>query len=193
MFNKFLILFWYYYNQYYNKNKAPVDPVWSYDRYRPRPAVSSASSSPSANNNYLVVDSNSPSNPPVEYWGSNSNTASQGSKNFIAIDDPVGEILEPSPILGGLGDSISIDNPELSAALDQKLNDINALSGYAAVKYTLINYKQQIVAGINYYAKVRVDYRPDFIHVKLHRNFGGEYTVLAIEHGHTEFDVIEFF
>merc|ERR1711907_384161 len=141
-----------------------------------RPAVTSSSS-----NNYIAVDSNSSNNQPIDSWNSNqnSNTASQGSNNFIAVvDDPVAEILEPSPLVGGLGDSINLDNPELSAALDQKLNAINALSGYAAVKYTLINYKQQIVAGINYYVKVRVDYRPDFIHVKMHRNFGGEYTVL---------------
>ena len=63
----------------------------------------------------------------------------------------------------------------------------------AKVTYELIGYKSQIVAGVNYFCKLKVIQTNTFVHARIYMDFSGNYYLDGVEEGHTIDDEIAYF
>ena len=101
-----------------------------------------------------------------------------------------------SPVVGGVGESKKA-TPEVQAIVENLKHDASAKLGTTAPfsSFEAVSYKTQVVAGTNYFVKVRVGPSNEHIHVRVFKPLGEnpKPVLHACQGGHTDSSDIVYF
>jgi cystatin-A/B len=101
-----------------------------------------------------------------------------------------------SPVVGGVGDSKKA-TPEVQAIVDSLKHDASTKLGETAPfsAFEAVSYKTQVVAGTNYFVKVRVGPSNEHIHVRVFKPLGNDPKPVlhSCQSGHTDSSEIVYF
>ena len=208
MMNKILLI-WLYYNNYYNRQRQQQQVVETpaANNYRPRPSGNILQHNyGKVDEDYLIQDR------PGSFWSEGGNSDPVVEEYLIEGEGVETETEEASNLSsqpesqpmtggmggiggmpGGLGPATTMANPELSTAIHSLVPSLNNQLNTDAETFQLISYKSQVVAGINYFCKLRVGYTETFIHARIFRNFSGDYSLEGVQRGHLIDDEIAYF
>eukprot|EP00296_Roombia_truncata_P010066 JP448762.1.p2 GENE.JP448762.1~~JP448762.1.p2 ORF type:complete len:99 (+),score=35.24 JP448762.1:35-331(+) len=93
---------------------------------------------------------------------------------------------------GGIGAETIAANEEVQGLVDQLKAEINAKCNKTFSTLTAISYKTQVVAGTNYFVKIKAD--EEHIHARIyHVPWQNSLELTAVAGGKTADDTIEFF
>jgi len=95
---------------------------------------------------------------------------------------------------GGLTYARPVDSEARKIALQVRSSAQQNL-GRSFDTYVPISYKTQVVAGVNYFIKIKVG-PSDYIHVRIFQSLpydGSRIELVAVQDGHTESDDISYF
>ncbi|XP_052078623.1 cystatin-A2-like [Mytilus californianus] len=81
--------------------------------------------------------------------------------------------------------------PEVNRIVDDLKGDIEAMLGEKMKKFTVISYRKQVVAGTNYFIKIK--YGLKYVHIRVFKSLGGGVTLAKVETGHKLNDLIDYF
>ncbi|KAI1286657.1 Cystatin-A3 [Halotydeus destructor] len=80
---------------------------------------------------------------------------------------------------GGVGEAKEIDETAQSVC-DQVRSEVEAKTGRKFTEFQPLSFKQQLVNGVNYFIKVKVD-NGEHLHVRAHRAFQGDVTLHSVQ------------
>lgn len=94
---------------------------------------------------------------------------------------------------GGWTDTQQAD-ADTQALINQVKGAVSRQENYPLEPYTAISFKSQVVAGVNFIVKVRVN-TDDYIHIRIFQPLpgNGQPQLINIQNGHTLYDEIELF
>ncbi|XP_064389163.1 uncharacterized protein LOC135337194 [Halichondria panicea] len=92
---------------------------------------------------------------------------------------------------GGLKPA-EIADPEIQAVADAVRADLEGKLGSQCSEYVAVTYRSQVVAGINYFIKVKVG--PDaYVHLRVYKHFSGEISLASYQDKKTKDDEVTYF
>nr|ACO10771.1 Cystatin-A2 [Caligus rogercresseyi] len=94
-------------------------------------------------------------------------------------------------MVGGIG-ALEEPTPEVQAIIDELKGEIEAKIGKSVEKLTLLSFKTQIVAGRNYFAKVKAGDN-EHIHVRIYHDLSNAKTLSTVQTGKTHEEEIVYF
>jgi cystatin-A/B len=100
-----------------------------------------------------------------------------------------------SPIVGGVGQSKQA-TPEVQAMIDGLKGDVsNKLVGKTLGPFEAVSFKTQVVAGTNYFVKVRVGSGEEHVHLRVFKPLGEspKPVLHSCQEGHTGASEINYF
>lgn len=92
---------------------------------------------------------------------------------------------------GGIGE-VKEATEEVQSLLDQVKSDVEEAGGKTFETFTAVSFKTQVVAGVNYFVKVKVG-EGKYIHVRIYKHFSGTVSFSSFQDDKTEEDPIEYF
>ncbi|XP_055356441.1 cystatin-A2-like isoform X2 [Paramacrobiotus metropolitanus] len=96
---------------------------------------------------------------------------------------------------GGLGASKPADEEVQQAVKAVQSAIASQANADANSQLTPISYGTQVVAGKNYFVKIRIGADPNakYVHARIYKNLQGHYELSGIEENHTATDEIGYF
>ncbi|OQV11513.1 hypothetical protein BV898_14169 [Hypsibius exemplaris] len=109
---------------------------------------------------------------------------------FIASTAVAGKLVGGQSETQPADDKVEGIAKKVQSAITQRVEADN----YAVTQYTAISYRTQLVNGINYFIKIRVNDDPStgYVHARVFQSFGGNSELVGLETGHSLEDPIGF-
>ncbi|KAK3880899.1 hypothetical protein Pcinc_014638 [Petrolisthes cinctipes] len=85
-------------------------------------------------------------------------------------------------------------NDKVQQIINGVRGEVEQQLGHPVTGFTLISYKSQVVAGINYFAKVDIGEGEDsMVHIRVYKNLGGNVSLHSIQYPKSRNHPIEYF
>ncbi|XP_003746344.1 stefin-C [Galendromus occidentalis] len=99
--------------------------------------------------------------------------------------------MEDVPVLGGLGETKEVSD-DVRDLTEKVRAEAEEKAGKKFEVFEPVKYKTQVVAGTNYFIKVKVG-EDDYIHVRAHRSLKNEVSLWGVQEGKKAECAIEHF
>jgi len=94
-------------------------------------------------------------------------------------------------LCGGTSDAKEA-TPEVQEIIETVRAQVEEKLGRSIAEYTLVSYKSQVVAGMNYFAKVHIG-NDEHLHLRIWRNPARVITFHSLQHSKTKDEDIAYF
>ena len=94
------------------------------------------------------------------------------------------------PLVGGVGELKEPDEA-VKSVLNDIRKEVEEKAGRAFSEFTPVHYKTQLVNGVNYFIKVKIE-GEEHLHIRAHKSFQGETTLHSFQDKKTAQEEVTF-
>ncbi|XP_077487670.1 cystatin-A2-like [Amblyomma americanum] len=94
--------------------------------------------------------------------------------------------------VGGLSEELKQADATVQEICEKIRPDVEGKLGQCTVDFTPVNYRTQVVNGVNYFIKVHIG-ADQYIHLRAHKSIGGEISFVALQENKSLDDELEHF